>query len=136
MHVCVFHPLPSPLKLLFVDALANLTSNSAAVFKNKCLACSSLGELADVVLGYDELASYELNPAYFGCIVGRCANRISNASISVDGKSFQLEANAGKNMLHGGPVGFNKRVWSIQSTSATNDTASISLQLTSSDGGM
>jgi aldose 1-epimerase len=69
------------------------------------------GEMADVVLGFDSFDPYVVNPAYFGAIVGRYANRIAQAKFSLDGKSYSLNKNDGENTLHGGKVGFNKVVW-------------------------
>lgn len=69
------------------------------------------GEMADVVLGFDSLHSYLAGHPYFGCIVGRCANRIGNASFKLNGKEYQLAANIPPNHLHGGIKGFDKKVW-------------------------
>jgi aldose 1-epimerase len=70
------------------------------------------GKVADIVLGYDNLAGYTDNKeAYFGAIVGRYGNRIAHATFSLDGKSYQLPANDGVNTLHGGIIGFNKLIW-------------------------
>jgi aldose 1-epimerase len=52
------------------------------------------------------------NAPFFGETIGRVANRLSNAKInSLNGKTYQLAANNGVNALHGGPVGWGKRVW-------------------------
>ncbi len=72
------------------------------------------GKLGDIVLGYDSLAGYLRASPYFGAIVGRYANRIANARFTLDGKTYQLPANDGKNSLHGGTVGFDKVVWNAQ----------------------
>lgn len=61
------------------------------------------GSMADVVLGYDDLDSYRRNPAHFGAPIGRNANRIGGAVITIDGKDYKLEANNGPNNLHSGP---------------------------------
>jgi aldose 1-epimerase len=70
------------------------------------------GERADVVLGFDSLSEYEStqNP-YFGGIVGRCANRIAGARFTLDGREHVLAANEGRNHLHGGVRGFDRRTW-------------------------
>ncbi|HRJ71949.1 MAG TPA: aldose epimerase family protein [Terrimicrobiaceae bacterium] len=73
------------------------------------------GAATDVVLGFDDLAGYlsAENP-YFGCTVGRFANRISSGSFSLDGKSFQLARNDGDHHLHGGPTGFSRQLWKAE----------------------
>jgi aldose 1-epimerase len=69
------------------------------------------GNLADVVLGFDDLASYEAHNAYFGCMVGRVAFRILGGKFLLDGKEHQLALNEGNTHLHGGPRGFSKALW-------------------------
>jgi aldose 1-epimerase len=70
------------------------------------------GERADVVLGFDDLAGYESpsNP-HLGGLVGRSANRIAGAHFTLDGRAHVLAANEGRNHLHGGARGFDRRVW-------------------------
>ena len=67
----------------------------------------------DTVLGFPTVADYEADGTYQGRIVGRCANRIDQARFSIDGKSFQVTANEGPNCLHGGALGFSRRLWRI-----------------------
>ena len=69
------------------------------------------GKFEDVVLGHDALDGYLVNPPYFGVIVGRYANRIGNATFTLDGVKYTLAKNDGPNSLHGGVNGFNKQVW-------------------------
>jgi len=69
------------------------------------------GRRRDVVLGYDDLSGYEKNDGYLGAVVGRVANRIKNAEFSLNGNKYKLFANDGKNCLHGGERGFNKKVF-------------------------
>jgi aldose 1-epimerase len=70
------------------------------------------GKVADIVLGYDDLAGYTADSkSYFGSIVGRYGNRIAHATFSLDGKRYQLPPNDGVNTLHGGIVGFDKLIW-------------------------
>ena len=69
------------------------------------------GKLVDVVLGYDDVASYEKNDGYLGAIVGRCCNRIEKGHLVVDGTEYQLYCNDRGNHLHGGREGFDKKVW-------------------------
>src|SRR5262249_15997586 len=69
------------------------------------------GILADVVLGCDDLKSYVAGHPFFGCTVGRVANRIAKGRITLDGKEYKLATNNGPNHLHGGIKGFDKVVW-------------------------
>lgn len=69
----------------------------------------------DVVLGYDTIAGYEKDAAYIGALVGRCANRIGGAKFELGGKIYEIDKNdAGKNHLHGGFNGFEKKIWSAE----------------------
>jgi len=78
------------------------------------------GHLADVVLGCADLECYRAQTSYLGAIVGRVANRIRNAAFDLDGKRYQLPANGGPHQLHGGPRGFDKVLWSSETTSTTS----------------
>ena len=59
------------------------------------------GNAVDVVLGYDDLAGYETGSCYFGAMIGRYANRIKGAGFQLNGKTYTLEKNDGRNHLHG-----------------------------------
>ncbi|MCX5634138.1 MAG: galactose mutarotase [Phycisphaerae bacterium] len=78
------------------------------------------GRPADIVLGYDDLAGYMNDKCYFGCTVGRFANRIANAKFTLDGKEYKLAANDGKHHLHGGIRGFNRAPWQGQAFEKDN----------------
>ncbi len=69
------------------------------------------GRFADVVLGHETLGGYLTASPFFGCIVGRYANRIGGARFTLEGKEYRLAANDGANCLHGGKKGFDKAVW-------------------------
>lgn len=75
------------------------------------------GKFADVVLGFDNLEGYLGNNPFFGAIVGRYGNRIAHGQFKLDGKTYKLALNDGPNSLHGGLVGFDKRVWTAHVTS-------------------
>jgi aldose 1-epimerase len=91
------------------------------------------GNLADVVLGFDTLNPYlEVGP-YFGALIGRVGNRIANAQFTLDGTTYQLAANNGSNNLHGGPLGFDKKVWSATTVEDVNGPI-LKLHLLSEDG--
>jgi len=73
------------------------------------------GQMADVVLGFDSVEGYVNGwRPYFGCTVGRVANRIANGRFTLDGKTFQLAVNNGPNALHGGLKGFDKVLWKAE----------------------
>ncbi len=70
------------------------------------------GKMGDVVLGFDDLESYVKRNPLFGAVVGRYANRIANASFTIDGVEYKVTANSGKNHIHGGrSKRFDKVVW-------------------------
>jgi len=91
------------------------------------------GKIADVVLGYDDAATYESRPNFFGVTVGRYANRIAGGKFTLDGKSYQLPLNDKTNSLHGGGQGFDKKIWRIVSVNS-GPSASVVFALTSPDG--
>ena len=68
----------------------------------------------DVCLGYDTLEEYMTNKGYYGATIGRYANRIAGAGFSLDGKFYSLTPNQGTNQLHGGPDGFDRKLWNAQ----------------------
>jgi aldose 1-epimerase len=78
------------------------------------------GKLGDVVLGFDDLKGYLGNNPYFGAIVGRYANRIAHGRFTLDGVTYKLPINDGPNSLHGGPEGFDKRVWTAKELPGTH----------------
>jgi len=77
------------------------------------------GNMADVVLGYDDLQGYVDDQFYIGTIVGRFANRIAGGKVVINGATHQLTVKDGGFHHHGGKVGFNKKVW--QSRSFNNE---------------
>lgn len=72
------------------------------------------GNMADVVQGFDTPQEYVGNDAHFGAIVGRNANRIGNAQFVLNGTSYKLAENDGKNNLHSGPNLYHDRVWEVE----------------------
>jgi len=96
------------------------------------------GNFGDVVLGFDNSESYTqasyVNACpYFGGLIGRYGNRIAKGQFSLDGTTYTLAANNGVNNLHGGPVGFDKVLWTAQSQ-MTSDGPSLILTYLSKDG--
>ncbi len=76
------------------------------------------GKPADVVLGFDSLTPYLAEHPHFGEIVGRCANRIAQATFTLDGVEYQLTANEGGNHLHGGRQNFGRVIWQSEKITA------------------
>ncbi len=91
------------------------------------------GKYADVTLGYDNLEGYENGTGYLGALVGRYANRIAGAKFTLDGKTYLLSANEGKNQLHGGKTGFSKDLWKAEPIEGKAGPA-LKLTLVSPDG--
>ena len=81
------------------------------------------GRFANVALGFNNLADYEAEHPYFGAITGRYANRIRGGRFSLDGKDYKLFKNDGENSLHGGAIGFDKRVWTASEANGALDLA-------------
>ncbi|MBT5902007.1 MAG: galactose mutarotase [Opitutaceae bacterium] len=105
----------------------------------KCLVPDRGKQLGDVVLGFDTLTDYEAGSSYFGAVVGRCGNRIADGRFTLDEVAYELPTNSesgGKPChLHGGPLGFDRRVWTAE-PKAERETASLVLTLLSPDGEM
>jgi aldose 1-epimerase len=75
------------------------------------------GKYADIALGFDTVADYEKQGPYFGALIGRYGNRLAGGKFTLDGKTYQVPTNDGPNALHGGKVGFDKRVWDAKESS-------------------
>ncbi len=90
------------------------------------------GNLADIVLGHDSPRDWQTHGTYLGATCGRYANRIAGGRFPLDGRTVQLDRNEGRNTLHGGTHGFDRRHWTIASHSASH----VTFALTSPDGEM
>jgi len=88
------------------------------------------GTAGDVVLGFDNFEGYLKSPPYFGAIIGRYGNRIAHGKFTLDGVEYTLAKNNGENSLHGGNRGFDKRLWTVKSSSGQ----SLVLAYLSKDG--
>ncbi len=95
------------------------------------------GKLDDIVLGFESAEKYTAHSAFFGCTVGRYANRIAAGRFSLDGRTYQLPTNgleAGQPChLHGGPQGFHRQRWSTESLQMNGNPA-LRLTYLSRDG--
>jgi aldose 1-epimerase len=95
-------------------------------------AADRAGKVAEVVLGYDSLEGYLADHKTFGgAVVGRFGNRLAHGRFTLDGEMFQVPRNDGPNALHGGPVGFDKKLWLAEES----DDA-VTFTLVSPDGDM
>lgn len=94
------------------------------------------GSMDDIILGLETLDDYcTENSPYFGCLVGRYANRIADGTFDLDGKSYRLPKNENGNTLHGGPDGFSHRVWNVRSFHDKNNELVLSLNSPDGDQG-
>lgn len=72
------------------------------------------GVLRDVVLGFDNVADYMEIPSDFGASIGRFANRIAQGSFTLDGKVYELPKNNFGHCLHGGPNGWQYKIYEVE----------------------
>ena len=75
------------------------------------------GKVADIVLGFDDVAGYAACTSYQGAAIGRYGNRIGDAKFKIDGVEYNVTENGGGNCLHGGKPGYDKLVWDAKSIS-------------------
>ncbi len=124
-------------KEVFLFTLTNAKGNQVKISNyggtvTSWVAPDKSGAKNSIVLGYDSLSGYLAHPPYFGATVGRYGNRIGNAQFTLEGKTYKLAANNGKNSLHGGLKGFDKQVW--DASTASDSIPSLTLKYTSKDG--
>ena len=93
----------------------------------------SSGNFADVTTGFDYPQPYLDGAGYMGAIVGRYANRISGGKFSIDGIDYSLAKNNGDNAIHGGLVGFDKKIWDVEFLVGLHD-SKLKLSTFSPDG--
>jgi aldose 1-epimerase len=89
-----------------------------------------LGTPCDVALGFLHLTGYLDDPAYHGALVGRYANRIAGGRFALDGITYELTRNDGRNTLHGGTRGLSAAIWSVENV----DGSALVLSHLSPDG--
>ena len=88
------------------------------------------GDKKDIVLGFDNIDDYQNIPSDFGACIGRYANRINQGKITVEGVEYQLPQNNYGHCLHGGPQGWQYKVYDVEK--ATDN--QLTLTLNSPDG--
>ena len=92
------------------------------------------GKPGNIVLGFDKLEEYTKGHPFFGAIAGRVANRIAKGKFTLDGQDYTLAVNNGPNHLHGGLVGFDKKVWKSRALTSDAHSVGVELTYTSPDG--
>jgi aldose 1-epimerase len=122
----------SGAKIGAVDALSFRTIARGAAITS-LLAPDRHGRQADIVLGYDTDEEFTKDSRPLGAICGRCANRIANAQFTLDGTTYHLSVNRGRDHLHGGHNGFQRAEWR-GSPFKGSTTSGIVFEYTSPDG--
>lgn len=89
----------------------------------------SQGNVADVVLGFDDPNQYTASGAFFGATIGRNSNRLKNAAFTIQGNVYSMIPNDSKNNLHSGPDYYKDRLWNVEEVTD----CSIKLSLRSPD---
>ena len=86
----------------------------------------------DVVLGRETFNDYLDNDGYLGAAIGRFGNRIKNSEFDINGVTYKVGTNDGVNSLHGGNIGFDKKVWTAEAVDC--DEPALIMTLVSPDG--
>ncbi len=89
--------------------------------------------IRDVVLGHRDPESYGTNKGYYGALIGRHANRLGGAEFKLGSRNYSLAKNDGKASLHGGNVGFDKKLWNVVETE-TKEGPSVIMTIVSPNG--
>jgi aldose 1-epimerase len=90
------------------------------------------GTVTDIALGHDSVEGYFINGDFMGAVIGPSANRIDNASFTIDGVKYQLAVNDGTNNLHSDmDKGYHKRMWNVEEKDNT-----VTFSLEDPDGSM
>lgn len=92
------------------------------------------GGLTDVLYGYDDVQGYENNAGYLNALIGRFGNRIEKGELTIDGQTYSLYLNDRGNHLHGGKVGFDRKIWDVEIVTDANGNECLSLSILSPDG--
>jgi aldose 1-epimerase len=91
------------------------------------------GKKVNVTAGFDSIDGYLQRHPYFGSTVGRFCNRIAKGKFTLEGKTYSLAINNGPNHLHGGEVGFDKKMWSVEELKS-DTSVGLRFTLVSPDG--
>lgn len=118
-----------------LHTLKNDSGNTVSILDYGAIVQSILIDGHEMVLGCDDIEGYLApNPGY-GAVMGRYANRIADARFNLHGVSYALVPNENGNQLHGGPEGFNKKIWKAEPFTKDR-TAGLRLRYVSPDGEM
>ena len=95
------------------------------------------GAITNIACGFEKLETYLSTEylgsyPYFGCVCGRCCNRIEDGKFTLEGKKYSLAVNNGSNHLHGGLVGYDRRLWTAEIVEK-NDKVGVKLSFLSPD---
>lgn len=85
------------------------------------------GTVGEVTLGFGTLAQYEFESPYFGSTIGRVGNRVARGEFTMDGKVYRIPRNNGNNHLHGGLIGWDKRIWTAEASMSGGPSIRFSL---------
>ncbi len=124
---------------VFAYTMTNRAGCSATVLNMGGILASLIlpdrnGVREDVVQGFDSVEGYLTGGGYLGALIGRYANRIRDGRFTLGGKEYVLAKNEGGVChLHGGNVGFNAKIWSVEPVTAPSGDSLI-LRLVSPDG--
>lgn len=91
------------------------------------------GNLADVTLNVENLDDFITHRPFYGATIGRVAGRITKGHYSLGGQEHQLTVNEGNNLLHGGPEGFDTKLWHVE-TEKTEKEGRLIFTYTSPEG--
>jgi aldose 1-epimerase len=108
-------PVPGPAAALECIQLVNGHGDSVRLLNLGARVCGirlqTRHGAREVVLGYGNAQDYSGDRWYMGCVAGRYCNRIGGAQFAIDGRTYPLPANEGRNLLHGGSEGFHRQFW-------------------------
>ena len=91
------------------------------------------GKFENILIEYEDINRYKVNPGYINALIGRTAGRIHNAAFTINDRTYKLAKNDGNNALHGGAVGFDKKIWKSKDLS-DDQVSAVELTCFSPDG--
>lgn len=92
------------------------------------------GNFTNILLTTGTIQQFQHGFNGAAAVTGRVVNRIRGAQFELDGTTYELTANSGKNTIHGGRKGFAQSVWTVAGTSSTTNSSSVTLTYLSKDG--